>query len=74
MTELARLIDKHLNGTSIAEAAQQCGLTYWNLYDILNNRLKTPPRPEHLQKIADGLGISYRKLALAAYTPQEVTA
>lgn len=53
-------------GLSMREAARRCGLSLGRLADVRYGRTALPQR-ETLQAIADGLGLSYPDLALAAY-------
>lgn len=51
---------------SVREAASRCHLSLGRLADVLYGRTQRP-RPDTLQAIAEGLNLSYRELALAAY-------
>lgn len=51
---------------SVREAARRSDVSFANLSAVLYGRSKRPS-PELLQGIANGLGIPYRDLALAAY-------
>lgn len=42
MTKLARLVDRALDGRSVAEAAQISGLPYHRIWDILHERSVNP--------------------------------
>ena len=55
--------EQHL---SIREAAARCEMGLGLMTNILYGRTQRP-RPESLQAIAHGLGLSYSELALAAY-------
>ena len=66
MSRLARLLKDALQGRSIQQAADQCGVPYWILRDVIYGSVKRP-HARHLRAIAEGLGLEYDSLVLAAY-------
>jgi transcriptional regulator with XRE-family HTH domain len=55
-----------LQDISVREAAKRCGIGLGLMTNVLYGRTQRP-MPETLEALANGLGLTYRELALAAY-------
>lgn len=63
---LQTLVAQALDGRSVREGADLCGLPEHRLRDVVYGKSKRP-QPEVLEAIERGLHIPYDRLALAAY-------
>jgi transcriptional regulator with XRE-family HTH domain len=63
---LSVMVSQARAGRSTRQAAELCGLAEHMLRDIILQKTRRPT-PATLHAIADGLGVDYEQLALAAY-------
>ena len=72
MNPLAVIIQHALGDRSVQTGADMCGVSHHVLRDIIGGN-SMRPRPDNLKAIAEGLGIPYQQLVMAAYQPTATT-